>query len=246
MLYGIISDIHGNLEASLAVKEFLQKKEVEKIIVLGDIIGYGVNPEECISLFDSPDVIFIQGNHEEAIIKKKYDIFTTDARISIEWTDKNLSKSYREKIAQWKEVIEIENFVICHGGLVDPLHFYTNTRSKAKKIFDEFEFRYCFIGHTHFPMIFALSENQEIPSIIAQEPDGSMYLFLEERTRYIINTGSVGQPRDGNPSACCGIFDSEKKFFHLYRIQYPFEITAKKILDAGLPSSIASRIKRGL
>ncbi|MCX7705481.1 MAG: metallophosphoesterase family protein [bacterium] len=246
MLYGIISDIHGNLEAGIAVKEFLQKKEVEKILILGDIIGYGANPEECINLFDTQEVVFIKGNHEEAIITGNHDIFTTDARISIEWTDKHFSKSYREKISGWKEVLEIDDFVLCHGGLIDPLYFYTNTRTKAKKIFEQFKFKYCFVGHTHFPMAYSLCTSEEIPSIIAQQPDGSLQIVLEEHKRYIINTGSVGQPRDGNPCACCGIFDTQKQIFQLFRVNYPVDKTAKKILDAGLPSSLASRIVRGI
>ncbi|MCM8758890.1 MAG: metallophosphoesterase [Candidatus Omnitrophica bacterium] len=246
MLYGIISDIHGNLEAGIVVKEFLQRKGVEKILILGDIIGYGVNPEECIDVFDSMDVVFVKGNHEEAIITGDFDIFTTDAKISIEWTDKHFSSIYREKISEWKEVVEIDNLVLCHGGLIEPLYFYTNTRLKAKKTFEQFKFRYCFIGHTHFPMAFCISEGQDMPSIIAQEPDGSLHIILEEDKRYIINTGSVGQPRDGNPNACCGLFDSEKNIFELHRLRYPVEITAKKILDAGLPSSLASRISRGI
>lgn len=246
MLYGIISDIHGNLEAGLAVKEFLQKKGVEKTLILGDIVGYGVNPEECIDLFDSKDVIFVKGNHEEAIITGNHEIFAADARISIEWTDKHFSKSYKEKISKWKNVVGVENFILCHGGLISPLYFYTNTRSKAKRIFDNFDFRYCFIGHTHFPMAFFIGEGEETPSIIAQEPDGSLHIILEENKRYIINTGSVGQPRDGNPNACCGIFDSEKRLFELYRLSYFVEIAAKKILNAGLPSSLAARISRGI
>jgi len=246
MLYGIISDIHGNLEAALAVKEFLQKKQVEKILVLGDIVGYGANPEECLELFESLKAVFIKGNHEEAILTGNYDVFTSDARISIEWTDKHFSQTYRKRISQWQVVIETEDFVICHGGLVDPLYFYTNSRLKAKKIFDEFKFQYCFVGHTHFPMAFSMDEGQQMPSVIGQDPDGSLHISIQQNKRYIINTGSVGQPRDGNPKACCGVYDSENKTYHLYRLIYPFEITAKKILQAGLPSSLAARLSRGL
>lgn len=246
MLYGIISDIHGNLEAAIVVTKFLQKKGVEKILVLGDVVGYGVNPEECIEIFESLNSTFIKGNHEEAVITKKYEVFTTDARIAIEWTSKRLNKSYIEKFSSWKDVLEIEDFVVCHGGLIDPLHFYTNSRLKAKRMFDEFEFDCCFIGHTHFPMAFSLKEGDKNPSIIAQQPDGSLTIILEKTTRYIINTGSVGQPRDGNPNACCAIYDIEKRNFQLYRLPYDVEATAKKIIDAGLPSSLASRILRGL
>ncbi|MCM8822542.1 MAG: metallophosphatase family protein [Candidatus Omnitrophica bacterium] len=246
MLYGVISDIHGNLEAAIAVNDFLHKNRIEKLLVLGDVVGYGVNPEECIELFESFQTVFIKGNHEEAVITGNYDMFTTDARISIEWTEGHLSRFARETISGWKTTVELEDFVICHGGLVAPLYFYTNSRSKAKRIFDEFEFKICFIGHTHFPMAFSISDGQKLPAIIAQRPDGRMRIFLEGDKRYIINTGSVGQPRDGNPNACCAIFDTESRIFELHRISYPVEITAKKILDAGLPSSLAARISRGL
>ncbi|MCM8814817.1 MAG: metallophosphoesterase family protein [Candidatus Omnitrophica bacterium] len=246
MLYGIISDIHGNLEAAIAVKDFLQKSKIEKLLVLGDVVGYGVNPEECMEVFKPFNAIFIKGNHEEAIITGNCDVFTTDARISIEWTAKRLSSFFKERISGWKETIQIEDFVLCHGGLIDPLYFYTNTRLKAKRIFDEFEFKICFIGHTHFPMAFSLAEGEPLPATIAQRPDGRMRISLEDENRYIINTGSVGQPRDGNPNACCAIFDTESRIFELHRISYPTEIAAKKIIDAGLPSSLAARISRGL
>ncbi|MCM8763876.1 MAG: metallophosphatase family protein [Candidatus Omnitrophica bacterium] len=246
MLYGIISDIHGNLEAAIAAKDFLHKNRVEKILVLGDVVGYGVNPEECIELFESLQATFIKGNHEEAIITGSYDVFAMDARISIEWTGKHLRQALKEKIAGWKTIIEMEDFILCHGGLIDPLNFYTNSRSKAKRMFDEFEFKICFIGHTHFPMAFSIAEGQELPIVISQEPGGRMRILMAEDKRHIINAGSVGQPRDGNPDACCGIYDTESRTFELHRISYPVEIAAKKILDAGLPSSLAARISRGL
>ncbi len=178
MLYGIISDIHANLEATIIVKEFFLKKNVEKVIILGDVVGYGVNPEECLEIFDSMDTILIKGNHEEAIITGNYEIFTSDAKVAIEWTGKNLSEKFKKKFSNLKKVVKIEDFVICHGGLPDPLHFYTNSRHKAKLTFERFDFKYCFIGHTHFPMAFSISNNQEIPSIIAQLVYGTIKMMM--------------------------------------------------------------------
>lgn len=246
MLYGIIADIHGNLEAALAVKNFLQQIEVEKILVLGDVFGYGVNPVECLDLFESNRAVFIKENHEEAILTGDYTCFNTDARIAMEWTKKNTSKRYLQKISIWKETMHIDDFIICHGGLIDPLHFYTNTRTKAKKMFDEIQFNCCFVGHTHFPMVFLLEKEKAMPAIIAEKADGRIHLVISPDKRFIINVGSVGQPRDGNPEACCGIYDTKSKIFELHRIPYPVEITSKKIIDAGLPSSLAARISRGL
>ncbi|HOJ31614.1 MAG TPA: metallophosphoesterase family protein [bacterium] len=246
MLYGIISDIHGNLEAAVVVKDFLVKGGAEKILFLGDMIGYGVNPAECIDLFDSSDVVFVRGNHEEACITGRYEGFTPDAKMAMDWTRKNLSDAYINKLSEWQETLEIEDFVVCHGGLVDPLHFYTSSRSRAKKMFDEFEFHYCFVGHTHFPMIFVLEKDKDMPSIIAEDPGGNLRVRIEENKRYIINVGSVGQPRDGNPEACCSLYDSKARLFQLYRMPYPVEIASKKITEAGLPSSLAARILRGL
>ncbi|MGB9642281.1 MAG: metallophosphoesterase family protein, partial [Candidatus Ratteibacteria bacterium] len=140
MLYGIISDIHGNLEAAMEVKDFLIKSGVEKILFLGDMVGYGVNPAECIDLFDLPGIVFIKGNHEEACITGRYEGFTPDAKMAMDWTRKNLSDDYKKKLSEWKETLEIEDFVICHGGLNNPLYFYTSSRSRAKKMFDEFRF----------------------------------------------------------------------------------------------------------
>ncbi|HOK80193.1 MAG TPA: metallophosphoesterase family protein [bacterium] len=246
MLYGIISDIHGNLEAAMAVKDFLVKSGAEKILFLGDMVGYGVNPAECIDLFDLPNIIFIKGNHEEACITGRYEGFTLDAKMAMDWTRKNLSDDYKKKLSEWKETLEIEDFITCHGGLNDPLYFYTSSRSRAKKMFDEFSFHYCFVGHTHFPMVFVDEENKDMPSIIAEDPGGGLRVLIEENKRYILNVGSVGQPRDGNPQACCCLYDSKSRLFQLFRIPYPAEIASKKIADAGLPSSLAARILRGL
>ncbi len=246
MLYGILADIHANLEAALVVKNFLQQMGVEKILVLGDTVGYGVNPIECIELFESNGTTFIKGNHEEALLTGKYTGFNTEARISMNWTKKNVPERYLQKISSWKETMEMDDFVICHGGLNDPLYFYTNTRTKAKKMFDEFQFNYCFVGHTHFPMAFSLKKEETLPAIIAEEADGRIRLVISTEKRFILNVGSVGQPRDGNPEACCAIYDTKSRIFELHRIPYPVEVTSKKIIDAGLPSSLAARISRGL
>ncbi|HOC01888.1 MAG TPA: metallophosphoesterase family protein [bacterium] len=246
MLYGILSDIHGNLEAILAVKNMLQQMDIEKILVLGDIVGYGANPVECLDILESIKATVIKGNHEEALLTGDFAEFNTDAKIAMEWTRKNVPDKYLQKISMWKETMDIDDFIICHGGLNNPLHFYTNSRTKAKKMFDEFQFNYCFIGHTHFPMAFSLEKGSTTPAIIAEQADGRIHLIISPEKRFILNVGSVGQPRDGNPEACCGIYNTESRVFELHRIPYPTEIASKKIIDAGLPSSLAARISRGL
>jgi len=245
MIYGIIADIHANLEALEIILKFLEDK-VSTIFVLGDTIGYGPNPNECLEIINNKNnCLFIRGNHEEAILKKDFSRFTKEATISLEWTGRILDQSWFEKIETWQEKVEKENIFFVHGSPSEPLFGYVVSAVDAKPEFSKMTNSVCFHAHTHFPYCFRKKKELEKVEILPPDFSGGMEIRIEENYLYLINVGSVGQPRDGLPFACAGIFDSEKKLFRLSRLTYPAEITKDKIFKAGLPSYLGARLLRG-
>ena len=245
MIYGIIADIHANLEALEIVFKFLEEK-VSTIFVLGDMIGYGPNPNECLEIVNNKNnCFFIRGNHEEAILKKDFSGFTKEATISLMWTEKILDQSWLEKIETWQEKVDKEGVFFVHGSPSNPLFGYIVSSKHAESEFSKMINPVFFHAHTHFPYCFRKKKGPEKVEILPPDFSGGMEIRIEENYLYLINVGSVGQPRDGLPSACAGFFDSEKKLFKLIRLTYPAEITKDKIFKAGLPSYLGARLLRG-
>ena len=245
MRYGIIADIHSNLESLQKVLDFLKGK-IDKLVVIGDVIGYGPDPNECLELLYQENPQFTLGNHEKGVLTGDLSHFNEDARISLEWTISNLSPEYLEKIKNWPEKMEEENFLFLHGSPRDPVKGYIFSSSQAKSSFLKLNKKICFNAHTHFPICFRKRQTDEKVETIPCDFSGRLRIEIEEDYLYIINVGSVGQPRDGFPLACAGIYDDEKKIFELFRIEYPAEITKEKIIERKLPSSIGARLLRGL
>ena len=241
MKYAIYSDIHGNLEALEAVFEFFQKENVDKYICLGDIIGYGANPKECISLVRETNSVVVSGNWEYAVLGKiSIQNFGVYAHTTTLWNRSQLSKSdfcFLDALPLVQELSPY--FTIVHSTLNHPTNFdYIQTSEEAKLCLTQMKNPICFFGHSHVPVFF-FPEDQVIKW--SQEEE----FFLEKERKYIINVGSVGQPRDENPLACCAIYDNEIQNVKICRIEYNIEKAAKKILKAGLPPISAERIYLG-
>ncbi|MCM8766725.1 MAG: metallophosphatase family protein [Candidatus Omnitrophica bacterium] len=242
MKIGIISDIHSNLESLQSAIKFLEKNKIDKILICGDIIGYGPDPNECINLvLESADII-LKGNHEDGILRKDYSRFKKYARITLEWTAKEIEEKI-EQIEKWGEKKEIEDLFFVHGSITDPYYKYIFNIMAAKEEFKKLEKRICFVGHTHIPVIFRKNIETENIEKIQVDFSGKIEIEIEENFKYIINVGSVGFPRDGLPFSCVSIYDTSKKIFKLDRIEYEIEKTIKKILEKGLPSKICSFLK---
>jgi diadenosine tetraphosphatase ApaH/serine/threonine PP2A family protein phosphatase len=247
MRYGILSDIHANLEAVQAVMHLLQTLKIERLVVAGDTVGYGTNPVECVALMEGAGAIQLKGNHEEGLLTGDFSRFVPEAAETLRWTTTRIPPEMKARIDTWQDEFSCEDFVACHGSPQDRLHYYIRGQRSAEPIFDNFSFDVLFVGHTHFPCAFRRrTDTAGKPEIIAEEPGGSLAIILDPGVRYIINVGSVGQPRDGNPQACCGFFDTDVREFKLFRVPYDVETAWKKILDAGLPASVAGRILRGI
>ncbi len=241
MKYAIISDIHGNLEALQSVLADIERREIESIICLGDVVGYGPNPNECVELIREKAEFILAGNHDHAPIGK-LDVayFNPWARTAIEWTRQQLDESSVEFLLSLPLKLEIDGFTVVHSTPHDPEEWnYIITIGDAVKNFPEFKSQVCFIGHSHVPMTISLDE-LDICRVVRENP-----LHIEKQLRYIINVGSVGQPRDLNPRSSFGIYDTTEKVFELCRVDYDIAKTQNKIRESNLPDFLAERLEVG-
>jgi predicted phosphodiesterase len=243
MRYAIIADIHSNLEAFTAVlKDIGKQGKVEEIWCLGDVVGYGPDPHACIELLKQCNHVCVAGNHDWGAIGK-IDIgrFNPDAQTACRWTERQLNPVDTDYLQRLPRVEAREAFTLVHGSPREPIWEYTLSSSIAGQNFPFFTSKYCFVGHTHVPMVFK------------QEDDGhcssgqlSMNVGLAlGKNRLIINPGGVGQPRDGDPRASYAIYDSEANLVKLYRLPYDFKSTQDKMMRAGLPVRLAARLSYG-
>ncbi|MBI4690562.1 MAG: metallophosphoesterase family protein [Nitrospirae bacterium] len=241
MRYAVISDVHANLEALETVLQDIKKRKIKDTLFLGDTVGYGPNPNECIELLKDSCKIMLAGNHDWAVIGlTDIDYFNEYARAAVEWTWSVIKKQGVEflKTLPIIKVLKRDNMLLVHSTPKEPEEWhYLLTLGDAESNFHSFEQKMCFLGHSHSP------------SMIERLPSGEMVTYKEDVMlgkveRYIINVGSVGQPRDGDPRACYAIADDEK--VELIRIKYNFWETQKKMHDAGLPLPLIERLERGV
>ncbi|HUW56401.1 MAG TPA: metallophosphoesterase family protein [Planctomycetota bacterium] len=239
MKVGVIGDIHGNLEALTSVLEALDGEKVDTIVCVGDIVGYGADPEACIALVRERASAVVAGNHDYGVVgKQALDYFNPAARTAIHWTAKRLSEEDRGWLSGLPLVHECNEYELVHASLFQPGEFrYIFNPEEAGPSFARQKAPVAFFGHTHWPMVFFDGEpvRHSIQRVIPLEPPGKV----------LVNAGSVGQPRDSNPAAGYTVLDLEEERVHLKRIDYDVRTTAKKILDAGLPAFLAERLSLG-
>ncbi|MGQ9617973.1 MAG: metallophosphoesterase family protein [Candidatus Aminicenantia bacterium] len=246
MKYLIFSDVHSNLEALRAVFNFIWKRKFDTFIFLGDIVGYGANPNEVIEeIRKLSPVYMVRGNHDKASSGLvNLDYFNPIAAHAVMWTLERLSKENQEFLKELKAgpLRVNDEMTICHGSPWDE-DYYMFNKFDALEAFSVLESKICFFGHTHFPAIHIL-KGKEIKTIY---PAKFPYRFkLEDGFRFLINPGSVGQPRDGNPLSSFLIYESSKKSITINRIPYDISTAQSKILNAGLPPMLANRLSSGV
>lgn len=241
MRYGLISDIHGNLEALNAVLKDLEKERIDTYLCVGDIVGYGANPKECIEIVRSlkPEVL-IAGNHEWGVLGfLDLDYFNQYAREAVIWTKRILSHAEMEYLKSFKLTSIDKNITLVHGSLDEPKEFYYVFKSEdADPTLNIQKTLVSFVGHSHFPGIFRSDGGRSV------EVDG-MNTKIEPDKKYLINIGSIGQPRDGDPRAAFGIYDEGAGTVEIRRVDYNIEAAQSKILAAGLPPQFALRLALG-
>jgi diadenosine tetraphosphatase ApaH/serine/threonine PP2A family protein phosphatase len=243
--YLVISDIHANLDALETVLAHAGGRW-DRALVLGDLVGYGAQPNEVIDrvLALEPETV-IRGNHDKAACGlDDGSQFNTVARVAAMWTGSQLTPGnleYLRGLAMGP--VEIDALTeICHGAPFDEDH-YIFDGSDAVMAFDSAERPLCLYGHTHLPAIFRKVDDHYEGA--PPDPDREVVLPLQRGARYLVNVGSVGQPRDGDPRAGYGILDADARELRLYRVRYPVEEAQRKIMAAGLPASLANRLAHG-
>lgn len=242
MRYAIISDIHANLEALQAVLKRIA--EVDAYICLGDIVGYGPDPEECVAIVrELPGLKCVVGNHDLACVGN-YDInwFNWYAREAIVWTQERLSPASRGYLLSLP-LMEMENSItLVHGSLPQPMDYVTS-ETEARQVFAEMITPVCLIGHTHIAERYAHAHGAAYLEHGSLAQGGS--LRFSRGTSYIVNCGSVGQPRDGNPMASFGLYDTTKRQLTVKRIPYSVAPVREKLEKAGLPALLGDRLALG-
>jgi predicted phosphodiesterase len=244
--YGVISDIHGNLEALEAVLEYLEKEKVDKYICGGDIVGYGANPNECIEIVRGLKALTVLGNHDAASLGlKALNWFNIYAREAIIWTSKKLTKESRDylkslpKIATTSSLDKEASFTLVHGSPRNSLDEYLLGKVELEENLSLFDTSVLLVGHTHIPLYFYSERVRQTSG------EGLSKVKLENKEKLIVNVGSVGQPRDGDPRASLAIYNSELKEIEIKRTPYNIPKVQEKIISAGLPQHLALRLAYG-
>lgn len=247
MRRALISDIHGNWEALQAVIDDVSRQDVAQIYCLGDIIGYGPNPCECLDAVMKRCQVTILGNHDQAALFDP-DGFNPVALQAVYWTRDQLETGTNAP-KRWDFLGELPRMYpegpcfFVHGSPREPTNEYVfpedvYNQRKMDALFDRIE-QYCFQGHTHIPGVFTFARDFILPEECNYE-----YQLTGEKTMF--NVGSVGQPRDNDPRACYVIVDDEKNLVNYRRVEYPFEITAQKIYNIpSLDNMLGDRLKTG-
>ncbi|MCF7848005.1 MAG: metallophosphatase family protein [Kiritimatiellales bacterium] len=239
MKYAILGDIHANLEALQAVLQDAEARGVTHYASVGDVVGYNADPKACLNKIRELDCTVVQGNHDYyASCNEDMELFTPNAQRSIWWTRKALSSLDRKFLRRLPVIADVEDFTLVHSSLNNPHRWSYILKSKAAD--DSFRNQFsqiCFFGHTHVPLAFI--KGRTIEKGFYDE------LRIQPGLQYLINVGSVGQPRDHNPLTAYVIYDLEARTISMHRIKYDIETTQLKIRDAGLPFRNALRLERG-
>lgn len=237
----ILSDIHANLTALEAV--LAEAGEIDAVWCLGDLVGYGPDPNECIARIRSlPNLVCILGNHDAAVIDQLDDSsFNPEARQAILWTREVLWEGSALFLKGLPEKAELDGVTLAHGSPRQPVWEYLLDPASATRSFEYFEKPYCFVGHTHLPVIFQLSEENSSAHIETLVANTCRYLS----PRAILNPGSVGQPRDRDPRAAYALYDSGRATWEFRRVRYDVVEVQRRMEAAHLPGRHIHRLAMG-
>jgi predicted phosphodiesterase len=266
MKYAIISDIHANLEALTTVIDRCKQEGVEKYICLGDIVGYNANPRECLEIVRGLDVIgTVKGNHDEYVSSSDEEMlgFNQHAKQAVLWTKSHLNAEERDWLSKlpMKQTVRGTNITIVHATLDSPASW--GYIFDVHHAMDNFSYQFtplCFCGHSHVPIAFCKKSFTGSNSLLVEEvqewkaerteanadtPDPDPVISIQKGWKYLINIGSVGQPRNKDPRASFAIYDTEPNTVTRLRLAYDVVTAQNKIREVGLPDRLASRLERG-
>ncbi|MDP9350125.1 MAG: metallophosphatase family protein [Chloroflexota bacterium] len=240
MRFGIISDIHGNLVALQTVLDSMGS--VDQYWCLGDVVGYGPDPEECVQTLLDLDHVVVMGNHDAAavgVISPRS--FNGEARRALEWTTRQLGRESLSYLKSMPEQLPRNEILLVHGTPRDPIWEYLTSVEQAREVFSGMENAYTFVGHTHVPLVFVQDRDGQV---LAGTPQDGMLLKLASE-RVLVNPGSVGQPRDGDPRAAYAVVDSEQMTVEFHRVEYDIAETQKRMRAAGASGWLTERLAYG-
>lgn len=240
MLYAILSDVHANIDALEAVLKQADKSGVDQIACLGDVVGYNAMPNECVAMITERNIQTVLGNHDAVAcgIEEPWG-FNKYALDAVLWTREHITEETSEWLNGLPDALNYGEFVAVHGAPKNHNIYLFSWRDAAMHLdfMDEQNCNVCFIGHTHTPAVFT-ADGKDAANI-----DGP--IVLDPEKIYFINPGSVGQPRDNNPDASFGLYDTETRTFELIRTSYDVERASQRVREARLPKLLSDRLRIG-
>lgn len=240
MKYAIISDVHANIEALTPVMSEIEILGIDRIVCLGDAVGYNATPNECVDILRERDIPTILGNHDAVAcgLEEPWG-FNPVALSAAIWTRERLTPENLEWLRGLPDALNLGEFAAVHGAPRNHNTYLFSWEDILPHLYflEEQNVNICFMGHTHTPGIFAAD------GVYAVDEDGRFY--LGDQKNFFINPGSVGQPRDGDSRAAFGILDTETHVFEQVRVPYPVQKAAERVVRAGLPAFLAERLALG-
>lgn len=250
MLIGILSDPHANLFALDAVLKDVESTRPDVLICLGDFVGYGAQPNQVVAMLKDRCAVSLAGNHDLSVLGPgRAPQMNEIAAAAAQWTAEQLNQESRQFLESLPSRASFEGIELAHGSLRDPISEYVLDIPTATANFDSFAFDVAFVGHTHVPAAFWTEKGSRkigagrLP-VPAERIDNAF--SFESVDRLMLNPGSAGQPRDGDPRAAWATWTQETRELTLRRVEYPVDYEQESILKAGLPEFLASRLAEGL
>ncbi|HVE76252.1 MAG TPA: metallophosphoesterase family protein [Actinomycetota bacterium] len=241
MLIGFVSDPHANLPALEAVLKDVRTVSPDMVVCLGDLVGYGPFPNETVAAVTAEATQILAGNHDLAVTGEiDPETFNSYAKAAIDWTASALTPDNTALLRGFEPTAIFRDHMLAHGSPRRPADEYIVSVNEAHENFKDSHFETAFVGHTHQPAAFLLRDDD----VVSLRPVPGEELAVGS-SRAILNPGSVGQPRDGDPRASWGVWDEESRNFTVRKVEYPIEQTQAAILQAGLPELLAWRLGEG-
>ncbi|MBW3660236.1 MAG: metallophosphatase family protein [Gemmatimonadetes bacterium] len=243
--YGLVADVHSNLQALETALAWIDGQSADAVYCLGDVVGYGGDPGACVELVRSRCAGTVRGNHDAAVVEPALrHWFNPHARQAIERQAELLDEAAREWLGGLPATLELDEIALTHSGFADPGAFdYVTGPYEAEREIRAMDVRWGFFAHTHVPAGYRLRTDGAVEAFrLTEDARGDR---LGGEGVYLVNPGAVGQPRDGDPRAACGIFDRRTSTFHWTRLEYDLEAAQAAIRRSGMPEFEAERLARG-
>jgi diadenosine tetraphosphatase ApaH/serine/threonine PP2A family protein phosphatase len=246
MLIAVFTDLHANREALEACLAHAEVRQVEQYAFLGDLVGYGADPVwvmDTVVRYASRGAYVVMGNHDLGILQEDKKTMNPSARSVLDWTRTQLTDFQKEFIRELPMTLTLENILFVHANAWAPGAWeYVDGAMEAARSMRATTSQVTFCGHVHRPSLYHMSRAGKVGEF---SPNSDLSMRLSKVRRWLVQPGSAGQPRDGNPAACYATYDTEQQELSFFRVPYDTETAAQKVIAAGLPVTLAVRLMRG-